>query len=460
MRIKFSKINFESESMYDCIHGKGFLIRDTPFSDIDKSIRNMDGPRSPRYGTTYGDNNEFMDRYHCKCGRTIGAAFEGEECPFCHEKIEYTDVDIMYTGWLNFYPYKIINPLFYQRMQSALSKKNLEAVISNENIINSNGIIRKKDDVMEVKKSMLMYHNIGLHEFYENFEEIMMYFRSKRKQKADLIDSLIRDKDLVWTSKIPVYSTVLRPQGVTTESYYFSPIDKQVHPLTNITINLKKASPIEVPLYLYQAQMRVNELWALNFSLIDGKHGWTRGNVLGGEFNYSGRSVIVLDPTLKIDEVDMPYKAFIEQYKGSIIKRIIRDKGWTITRATNYVASKFMYDDYIYSIMCDIVREDQPKIILNRNPTITFGSILLMKIRKVKKDSDDVTLAIPSAILPGLNADFDGDVLNDLALTMEEFWELFDGFSPENMLINRTDETIKYDVSPLENITIAIFSDR
>lgn len=460
MRIKFSKINFESECMYDCIHGKGFLIRDTPFSDIDKSIRNMDGPRSPRYGTTYGDNNEFMDRYHCKCGRTIGAAFEGEECPFCHEKIEYTDVDIMYTGWLNFYPYKIINPLFYQRMQSALSKKNLEAVISNENIINSNGIIRKKDDVMEVKKSMLMYHNIGLHEFYENFEEIMMYFRSKRKQKADLIDSLIRDKNLVWTSKIPVYSTVLRPQGVTTESYYFSPIDKQVHPLTKITINLKKASPIEVPLYLYQAQMRVNELWALNFSLIDGKHGWTRGNVLGGEFNYSGRSVIVLDPTLKIDEVDMPYKAFIEQYKGSIIKRIIRDKGWTITKATNYVASKFMYDDYIYSIMCDIVREDQPKIILNRNPTITFGSILLMKIRKVKKDSDDVTLAIPSAILPGLNADFDGDVLNDLALTMEEFWELFDGFSPENMLINRTDETIKYDVSPLENITIAIFSDR
>lgn len=83
----------------------------------------------------------------------------------------------------------------------------------------------------------------------------------------------------------------------------------------------------------------------------------------------------------------------------------------------------------------------------------------MMKIRKVKPDSDDVTLAIPSAILPGLNADFDGDVLNDLALTMEEFWELFDGFSPMNMLINRTDETIRYDMSALENITTAILSD-
>lgn len=58
-----------------------------------------------------------------------------------------------------------------------------------------------------------------------------------------------------------------------------------------------------------------------------------------------------------------------------------------------------------------------------------------------------------------LNADFDGDVLNTLALTMEELWELLEGFSPQNMLINRTDETIKFDVSALENITLAILSD-
>lgn len=224
MRIKFSRLNLESECYYDLKNDKGFLIRDTPFSDVDKSIRNMDGPRSPRYGTTYGDNNEFMDRYHCKCGKYVGAAFEGEICPECGTKIEYKDVDILYTGWLDFYPYKIINPLFYQRLQSALSRKNLENIISNENIITSSGKIRKHDDVLEVKKSMLTYHNIGLKEFYDNYEEIMNYYKQKRKIKAELIDSLIRDKDLVWTSKIPVYSTVLRPQGVTTESYYFSPI--------------------------------------------------------------------------------------------------------------------------------------------------------------------------------------------------------------------------------------------
>ena len=59
-----------------------------------------------------------------------------------------------------------------------------------------------------------------------------------------------------------------------------------------------------------------------------------------------------------------------------------------------------------------------------------------------------------------LNADFDGDVLNTMSLTMKELESLFYGFSPTNMLINRTDSTIRYDISALENITIAILSDK
>ena len=54
----------------------------------------------------------------------------------------------------------------------------------------------------------------------------------------------------------------------------------------------------------------------------------------------------------------------------------------------------------------------------------------------------------------------DGDELNTLGLSLEELEEFFKGFSPVNMLINRTDQTIKLDISPLENISLAIFSDR
>ena len=82
-----------------------------------------------------------------------------------------------------------------------------------------------------------------------------------------------------------------------------------------------------------------------------------------------------------------------------------------------------------------------------------------MKIRNVKKDPDDMTLAIGSSILPGLNADFDGDVLNTLSLPMSELNEMFRDFSPVNMLINRSNGNIKMDISALENISLAILSD-
>jgi DNA-directed RNA polymerase beta' subunit len=217
---------------------------------------------------------------------------------------------------------------------------------------------------------------------------------------------------------------------------------------------LKTAAPIEVPLYLYQAQMRSNTLWDVVFSLIDKKHGWTRANVLGGMFNYTTRCVIVLDPTLKLDEVDISYRSFVTVYSGLIIKEIMKDRGWTITRSYNYLKSKFVYDDYVYMIIQRVLQKYQPPIIVNRNPTITLGSILMMKIRRVKRDPNDLTLAIPSGVLGGLNADFDGDALNCIGLPLEEIAEMFKGFSPTNMMIDRTTGAIKLTPSSLEGLTL------
>ena len=61
-----------------------------------------------------------------------------------------------------------------------------------------------------------------------------------------------------------------------------------------------------------------------------------------------------------------------------------------------------------------------------------------MKIRNVKKDDTDFTLSVPLAILPGLNADFDGDVLNMLAMMNKEFVRMFRKFDPvKRMIISR-----------------------
>lgn len=80
------------------------------------------------------------------------------------------------------------------------------------------------------------------------------------------------------------------------------------------------------------------------------------------------RAVIILDVSLKLDEIDIPYKMFLMEYRGQIIKRIKKDKGWTTTKASNYLASKFMYHPYVYSVMERVVEEIQPHVIINRNP--------------------------------------------------------------------------------------------
>lgn len=57
------------------------------------------------------------------------------------------------------------------------------------------------------------------------------------------------------------------------------------------------------------------------------------------------------------------------------------------------------------------------------------------------------------------NADFDGDQLNSIALNLPETEEFFTGFHPQNMIINRVNNSIKLDLSALENLSLAIFSD-
>ena len=88
--------------------------------------------------------------------------------------------------------------------------------------------------------------------------------------------------------------------------------------------------------------------------------------------------------------------------------------------------------------MCFIVDKEHPKIIINRNPTLNYYSMLLMDIRSIKSDVSDFTLSVPLSVLPGLNADFDGDILNIIGLMDKELEHAFRKFDPvSRMMISR-----------------------
>ncbi len=61
----------------------------------------------------------------------------------------------------------------------------------------------------------------------------------------------------------------------------------------------------------------------------------------------------------------------------------------------------YKFDNQIYEIMQFIVKKEKPKVLINRNPTLNYYSMLLMSVRRVKKDINDYTLSVPLSVLPG-----------------------------------------------------------
>jgi DNA-directed RNA polymerase beta' subunit len=439
-RVRIIRRNWNRDYYYDIINGIGFTISEPAEIEIDERAQKaMYGSRSPLYGTDYSDEQAFIERYRCKCGEFKGQQFEGETCPLCGTKIEFKDVDIEKTGWISLGNNYIIQPYYYNLLCAAIGKQVVPEIITAKNKVDTDGHLRKLRPEEIEEKPKHPYVGIGLVEFMERFEEVMLYFKAEKKKKADMIDRIIKEKSAVFVRYIPIYSTKLRPQSYTSDTYYFNSYDKHVNPLYRLSENIKNAEEIDKYLILSRIQTRVNKLWDLNFDFLHGKDGHIQDQILGGSLNNTSRNVIIPDPTLEDNQVDVSYHTFLELFKYRIIYYLMKmNDNMTLSKAYYQWATAFVFDRTIYEIMLYIIEKDKPKLLLNRNPTLNYYSMLLMTIRNVKEATDDYTLSVPLSILPGLNADFDGDILNIIAILLEELKHAFRKFDPiSRMIISR-----------------------
>ena len=130
--------------------------------------------------------------------------------------------------------------------------------------------------------------------------------------------------------------------------------------------------------------------------------------MLGGRINFSGRTVIVPNAKLKAYEVEIPYVSFVEMFSEQIVNIIKKMEGCTYGEALQQWFNGYIqYDDKIYKIINHMLKKSKHKcrILLNRNPTINFGSFTTMEIASVKKDYNDLSCGLPIACLQSLNAD-------------------------------------------------------
>ena len=162
--------------------------------------------------------------------------------------------------------------------------------------------------------------------------------------------------------------------------------------------------------------------------MLKGKQGRFRQNLLGKRVDYSGRSVIVVGPELKIYQCGLPKKMAIELFKPFIMKRLVEDE-----MAHNIKSAKKMVDrldPYVFDVLEEVISEHP--VMLNRAPTLHRLGIQAFEPVLVEGKA----IRLHPLVCTAFNADFDGDQMAvHLPLSEEAQAECrFLLLSPNNLL--------------------------
>src|ERR1700730_9302993 len=135
--------------------------------------------------------------------------------------------------------------------------------------------------------------------------------------------------------------------------------------------------------------------------MLKGKSGRFRQNLLGKRVDYSGRSVIVVGPELRLHQCGLPKKMALELFKPFIYSKL-EEKGYVTTlKSAKKMVEKEAKD--VWDILDDVIREHP--VLLNRAPTLhRLGIQAFEPVLIEGKDSQ-----LPPPVCVAYNADFDGD---------------------------------------------------
>ena len=146
--------------------------------------------------------------------------------------------------------------------------------------------------------------------------------------------------------------------------------------------------------------------------MIKGKQGRFRQNLLGKRVDYSGRSVIVVGPTLRLHQCGLPKRMALELFKPFIFSKLeLRGLATTIKAAKKMVEREELI---VWDILDDVIREHP--VLLNRAPTLhrlgiqAFEPVLI----------EGKAIQLHPLVCAAYNADFDGDQMAvHVPLTLE-----------------------------------------
>jgi DNA-directed RNA polymerase subunit beta' len=354
-----------------------------------------------------------LKNYTCQCGSGIywGASRAGDKCNDCKVRIVKSDERRKQFAKI-ILPIPVVNPLFY------------DLVVS----IGGKAFKKGLDDLMKNDKSVLYFDGedyVITHQEkvppnipkWEKLEAIhqLVYGVSKQmvedgetqwKKVFDNIDNFLIDKvivlppDLRPTSKTGNEARQLMDK--INRNYVQILTKKEIMRETIIDVHKDKSLFYS---YFKQLQKDVNDVYNQILEKLSKKEGLIRGNILGKRIDFSGRAVIVPDPTLNLDECKIPYIMALEIFKLPIAKRIVElGKFKLLNQAIDFVDECIEKHSESLVAVCEEIIKDEV-CILNRQPSLHRLGMLGFKLRITL----DLVIKIHPLVCNPFNADFDGD---------------------------------------------------
>lgn len=420
---KLERINLDEECKKDLSNNRGLIIKEP--QQVNKNVKSEYGIFSSKFGRSLQDKDPYSHRYSCKCGYTQGAFNAVPDdadwvCPYCGTEVKLVGDDFTFFGWIILKKFKLIHPILALSIQYLVGKDNLDAIIEPEVELDENGnpmseydrkLFKRKNQRRFKKKASLdeTYAGIGMIEFEKNFDEIMKYFLKKKPQKKAVYDDIMENRDKIFTHCIPVYTTQLRISKVENRRFAFESTNADFNILAKLAALLNKD---DLSLWrnkkyqnnlLWDMQSHITSLTTEIITILSGKRGVIR-SIISGRVSFSERSVIVPNANLKMDEITLPYFGLcllLEQILVNIIQ-----KSYNITYSEAYKIwyyATLQVDQRVLQIIQNLINAGKIRVIINRNPTISYQSIVYKKVVGVTLD---FTMGMDTFTLPGLTADF------------------------------------------------------
>lgn len=446
--------------------GEGFRI-----TEKGKTDKNEDpgyySIHSPLYGTDWGDDKAFEDRWSCKCGKYIGRYYADKDfvCEDCGEPVKKIGVNMKKKGWIVLDRNHLIQPHMYLKLAQFIGRKPFE------------DMLEFKSSLEPTDKPLSPFSKIGMISFEERFDEIMDYYLKKNKKMEQYIFLMAQRKE-IFIRSIPVYTIHLRHFTIKDGKVKYTPDDTLFKRLftnhlllnndfalarraTDGNIRKKGVDYLRKENILFRMQKDILKLWDFSFNAIDGKTGTINGQLAAGRMNYTARNVIVPDPTLRMDEIDIGYTTALELMKAELLDFMHRMYHINYRQAKDlWDEATMVYSPKIHKILNHMINIKPRYVSIYRNPSINYGSRMVMRIRKINEGIDDNCLSLSPQVLVKPNADFDGDILALIFHKMDDLSEEFyRRLNPRsNFSISRNDGRFDNDSNLIKDQAVILYS--